>query len=400
MRRPGRRFTFIIGATTLTLLGATACRADDARGPQAGTPPEGYALQTLVDGPDGRTTYVHRLDDLTGEALDLEAALEVPGNSRVYARPGGLWSGSGESPEITPLLMDGEGRLQPDASRRLSLQALGFGQAPFGHVFLGDGRAYLFGETVAIWSPDAMTLDGEVDLSPASRGGRLPDGGLGVVRGNRAFVPVTYEPFPNVDPAVHVLVLDTSRDEVVDVIEDGRCHSTGSVHKAEDGTIYVSGDNGYILPRFGTDEVPSTCILRIQPGEDRFDPNWIIRIRDLTEGRDATGFRYLGDGHGVLFVFHRDELSDPDATDLRTFYEAVVSRWWRIDLEAAMAEPIQGIDFVVSGSGISSSLDGARAWLAAPTAFPATDNRFWEVGVDGPAVPRLAFEGRGLIWPL
>ncbi|MEM9694154.1 MAG: hypothetical protein AAGA56_16515, partial [Myxococcota bacterium] len=178
------------------------------------------------------------------------------------------------------------------------------------------------------------------------------------------------------------------------------CHSTGGLALAEDGTVYVTSDNAYVLPRFNSDQAPSSCVLRILPDADTFDSEWIIRIRDLTDGRDATGFRYIGEGIATLFVFHDDLLPSGIGDDLRSYYSSLSSRWWRIDLNAQQAAPIEGLPDVVSGSGISSQPDSSSVWLALPTEFPADSNRYIEVGADGAIQERFRFQGRGQIWSL
>ncbi|MEM1349897.1 MAG: hypothetical protein AAGI01_15150, partial [Myxococcota bacterium] len=334
--------------------------------------------------------------------VDNADAIEITGNARVYVPGDGrVFVGSGEAPTITAFGVNDAGELRP-SERVVSVANLGFvGAAPFGHAFVDADAALLFDEGVAKWNPTTMRLEGQEPLGDAALvGGRVPQAGVGVRRGDEIFVPVAYAPFPNIDDAVYVLVLDTS-GRVLEVLRDDRCQQTGSLQLASDGTLYVSSDNGFVLPRFGTDLVSPSCILRIPPGERRFDNTWKIDVRQATGGDDATGFVLASDDVAYLFVLERDQVPSTVEDDPSQYYSSASSRWWRLDLGTSEAAPVAGMPYIASGSGISSRLSRrGTVLLAAPSAFPAADNRFYEVDAQGSATQRFSFVGRGQVFEL
>lgn len=382
----------------VALLGACAPGGTDWTDARAPEPSTGFVFQTVLDTPDGRTSYVGWLRDLDVDVLDLADTLEVPGNGRVYVEGGRAWSGSGEAPEILPLRL-GDG-VVPVPELTVSLAATGLPASPFGHVFLAGGELALFGDEITLLDPLGMRLTGSASLDAARVGGRLPDAGVGVRQGDRVLVPVTYKAFPNVDDAVHVLVLDAQTGAARGVWSDARCHGTGTVERAPDGTVYVTGTNGYVLPRFGDPTVPSTCVLRIPPGGTGFDPAWHLDLREATGGLDATGVRVLDDTTAVAFVFDPSRAPPEAEDDPEQLYTSASSRWWWLDLETGDAAPIDGLPWVPSGSGIASPLGDRSALLALPEAWPAEQNRFVRVWADRTAEDAFGFSGRGVVWPL
>ncbi|MEM9696127.1 MAG: hypothetical protein AAGA56_26520, partial [Myxococcota bacterium] len=165
-RRTGRA---VVGAAVAGLgsLWAVSCSDSDEETGPVDVDVSGYAVQLLLDGPDGRISYVARLDDVDVEEVRADDAFEVVGNARVYTQPGKLWVGSGESPTITRYGTTAAGALAPAEELTVSLAGLGFAQSPFGHVFISDTQAYLFGPTVARWNPETMELEGDIGLEPA-----------------------------------------------------------------------------------------------------------------------------------------------------------------------------------------------------------------------------------------
>jgi len=363
---------------------------------------EGFLFFSLTETPDGRIGYVQTLPDLESQSeVDNADAIEITGNARVYVPGDGrVFVGSGEAPTITAFGVNEGGELGP-TQRVVSVANFGFtGGAPFGHAFVDQDTALLFGEGVVRWDPSAMELDGQTSLDSALVGGRIPQAGTGVRRGDEIFVPVAYAPFPNIDDAVHVLVLD-EQGTVLEVLSDDRCQQTGSLQLASDGTLYVASDNGFVLPRFGTDLLQPSCVLRIPPGERRFDDSWKIDVRAATGGSDATGFVLASDDVAYIFALERDRVPDGADEDPQQYYSSASSRWWRLDLETREAAPVEGMPYVASGSGVSSRLERRGTVLrAAPSAFPAADNRFYEVDAAGVATERFSFVGRGQIFEL
>jgi len=245
-----------------------------------------------------------------------------------------------------------------------------------------------------------MGIEETFSVSEVMVGGRLPDAGVGIRQGDRVVVPVTYQAFPNIDEAVHVMVLDADSGAPLSVWSDSRCRGTGTIDVDADGVVYVSGSNGYVLPDFGESSVPPTCLLRILPGEDGFDEDWWIDFRTSTGGLDATGFRLVDSEHAVLFVFDPERLpADADA-DRALYYTSASSRWWMLDVISGEASPLSDLPWIPSGSGIASSLEDDSVLLSIPDAYPAVNNRFVRLNASGETTEIFEFTGRGQLWPL
>jgi hypothetical protein len=383
----------------LSISAGAACSApapdDDAEVP---SPVDGYLFQSLIDGPDGRTAYLQHFLRLPSGAVANADALEVPGNGRVYVYEGRAWAGSGDAPVITPLRLGPA--VVPVAGLAVSLAESGASAAPFGHAFLADGSLALFTDVITVLDPIRMELRQTWSLDDVRVDGRTPDLGPGVRQGDRILVPAVYKAFPNVDPAVHVVVLDAWTGEPRTVWSDPRGWGTGGVAVASDGTAYISSDLGYRLPDFGSAEVPPTRLLQIAADQEGFLGGWTLDLRAATGGLDATGFRLLDDETALIFVLDPDLLPDEAQNDASLYYSAAASRWWRLNLRTGRASSIADLPAVPSGSGVSSALSDSSALVALPTSFPAVDNRFARVRPSGPPEPSFSFTGRGVVVPL
>ncbi len=393
------RVSGALSALALALFSA-ACSSDEAPEGGGAEVGAGYLFQGVVEGPEGRTSYLVHLPTLPSGEVTPASGVEVAGNGRIYVHEGRAFSGAGDAPTITPLLFD-DSAIRLDDERAMSLTHHGMPVSPFGHVFVSAERAYLFWEDAVVWNPASNTIAGTLSLAEAEVGGRRPaEVNLGATRGEHAFVPVVYRSFPGVDDAVHVLVIDSVQNQVAAVASDARCKSAGAVALASDGTLYVTGTSGYVLPKFGDLAEPPTCVLRILPDQLSFDPSWWIDLREATGGLDATGFQLVDDDTAVIFAFDPSAL--PAGTDVqsRAVYEARASRFWRLSLSAKTASPIEGLPLVASGSGLSSRLGDGTVALALPEDYPPTKNRFVRVDAAGEVTPLFSFFGRGVLAPL
>jgi len=347
------------GIVVFFLVAACADRAPESRALPAA---EGswLHLQTTVATPDGRTSALQLIDDFGIDEIDTSAAIELPGNARVFADGSSLFTGGAEEPIIQQWIPHEDGTLGP--GERLQLSNLGLTAVPYGHNFVAPDKAYLFeGSLLAavVWDPSTLTVTGEIDLSSLMSDGMLPTLDPGVLRGDRLFVLVQLFDFVTGDlyRGTRVAVIDTRTDTVEAVLSDERCvGGLTPLRLGDDGTIYVMGDN-YLFLHWFDDELPPTCVLRIPPGERSFDPDWSLDLEAIT-GHPTTG---LVHHDGALYTQAMDASlgqADP-AVETLTFLNEPVSRWWRIpldDLDAAA--PLDGIGPVSPRSGGAFEVDG------------------------------------------
>ncbi|MEM9692724.1 MAG: hypothetical protein AAGA56_09280 [Myxococcota bacterium] len=317
-------------------------------------------LQTTIADPEGRTSYVQVLSSFD-EAPDLDRAVELAGNARVFSDGRRLFTGGAEAPIIQEWFPSTDGQLIP--GERLSLAGEGLAFVPFGNNFVAEDKAYLFdgpNARVLIWDPTLLEARGEIDLSPVRKGDLLPEIDPGVLRDDGLlFATVQQNDFGsvNVFRGIQIVVIDTIEDRIVAVHEDTRCvGSFAGMGIGDDQTVYVMGDN-YLVYNWD-DTFPATCILRIPPGQTEFDPDFMIDL-DALLGNPATGM-FLGANNRI---YTQD--MDPEFTDVNpigsplAFLNERVSRWYEIDLDdPTEAIPLDELGRASPRSGRGFSVDG------------------------------------------
>jgi hypothetical protein len=134
-------------------------------------------------------------------------------------------------------------------------------------------------------------------------------------------------------------------DQLLEVVEETRCPVPGNlVHRDEAGNIYFSN---WVWPTAGVlmHDAPAPCVLRIKPGEDRFDPEWTFDYREVTDGRQGAMFTYLSDGQALLSAFYDERTSFDETTDPWSYVGSSNWRIWSTDVESKQGVPLEGIDF-------------------------------------------------------
>jgi hypothetical protein len=92
-------------------------------------------------------------------------------------------------------------------------------------------------------------------------------------------------------------------------------------------------------------EAPVPCVLRINAGEDRFDPEWTLDYRDVTDGRHGAMFSYIEHGQALISAFYDERTSFDDTTDPWNYVGSNNWRIWSMDLKTETGQPLEGIDF-------------------------------------------------------
>ncbi len=371
------------------LLGLAACgsssdgASDD--GPSV-TADSWIYVQTTVATPEGRTSFLQLVDNLDFNRLDTSRAVELAGNGRVFSDGRRLFTGSAEEPVIQRWFPDDDGALIP--GERVSFSSAGISFVPFGNNFVGVDKAYLFDGVNAralVWNPTTLEVVGEVDLSSVVKDGLFPELDPGVRRGDQLFAIVQQNDFGSTAlfRGIQVVVIDTRTDRVVTVFEDERCVGGFSgLQLAEDGTIYAMGDN-YLVWHWFDETFPPTCVLRIRPGETRFDPDFFLDLETLLDGDPASGFFYAGDG--VAYTQAMDEDGgdvDPRAEPLG-FLNQPVATWWEVNLSNPVtARPLTALGQASPRSGPGFRIDG-RLFIQQSEAGFAGDTTLVEITPDG-----------------
>ena len=389
----------VLGAYLCFSLLLSSCGNDSGAG-SPGERNESWVVQRVVEGPDGRTSFVHLVDSPGTEALDLSTAREVPGNGRLYLLNGTAYLGD---PEALSVVRTRPGELTlVDDSERLSFVGTGISFLPSFAVWVSPEEAFLLdgvGTTGYGWNPTEMTLGREIDLSAIRKDGLEPNIETAVVRDGLLFFLVqqvnvlTLETFEG----LQVGVIDLEAGVLSEVLEDSRCiGSRSGMAITQDQTIYIQADN-YGAARQLNPDAPSTCILRIAPNETSFDPTWKVDMPDLLDGREASSLIYAGDGIAYVSAVYEEEITIDFEDDPLGFFNQPASRWWVIDLEATTGTEVAELPFHSIAGGNGAVSDG-RVFLFTP------DNRFegttevWEVDLEAPAAaPTERFNAPGAV---
>jgi hypothetical protein len=268
--------------------------------------------------------------------LDNQTAIELPGNAVLRAHDGALFATRfGDPATMVRYTLDSSGELEE--AGRLSVP----GARTFSTVaFAGPTEAYATlvsgASHVMKFNPATMEKTGEVDMSGAFRKGEGDSAFyrtyyLGsLIRDGKLFLSVHYEKsFVAVFDSAFVAVIDLASGKLEKVISDGRTNGifgNGELVKTLDmdgsGDIYVQAKAFDTTVMAGKVSQPSG-ILRIRKGEERFDPDYFLDLREAA-GADCYGLHLVWNGEALTARI--EDPSDPWEMNGPNF------RVWRIDL--------------------------------------------------------------------
>lgn len=371
-------------------------QGDDDRGAGAADTPL-YVLANEVYTDSGSTSYLHVLKTLDVTQLDDSRAIEYAGGrALITTYAGWLFVVGPESPVISRFSAGDDGSLVLDGEMSL----LDYGFAPdvseWGNSFIHAQKAYLYNAadgTSVIWNPSTMEITGLVDQNGFDlvRDGFTLDGSPGVVRGDRLFRTMYWIDWDAYEwsEELYLAVYDTTSDRLLELVEDRRCPGLNNrPSRDEQGNLYFTNwiwNVGATL----VSGAPASCALRVAPGEEQFDPDWTLPYRTLTEGREAAMYSYLGDGRGLLSVFHDENMTIDETTAPAELVSTPNWRVWSMDFEAGTGAPLEGLGWM-TGAATSVRLDG-RSFLMVPGEnWASTD--IYEIE-SGAAVHRFGVDG-------
>jgi hypothetical protein len=358
-----------------------------------------YAVMYQIYDDAGSTSYLNLLDSLDIDEVELSQAHEFGGGRAfIQAYEGKLFVGDAESPTVTRYSVAEGGELIAEGKLGFANYGLDKGQFDAWNVtFIDPTKAYLLDfrdGTTIIWNPSTMEIVG--DIPPADefqREGYSFESTPGAVRDGKMFRTVSWVNYDDAKYSTDLLlaVYDVETDELLELIEETRCPVPGNlVHQDEAGNIYFSN---WVWPVAGTilRGAPAPCVLRIEPGEDRFDPKWVLDYRDVAEGRHGAMFSYVGDGRALISVFYDERTSFDAATDPWSYVGSNNWRIWRMDMNSQVGAPLDGIGF--NGGAFTPLRFDDRLYLLVPGG--EADNwatQVYEVTGDS-AEPRVKLPG-------
>lgn len=382
-----------------SMLALAGCGDNDKTTRDGGTSGPLYAIMYEVFDDTGSTSYLSLLSSLDLEEVDLSLAREFGGGRAfIQAYDGALFVGDAETPTVTRYSVAENGELLAGRTISFANYGLDTGQFDAWNVtFISPEKAYLldFKEgTTIIWNPATMEIVGDIPAPDEfHREGLSFESTPGALRDGRLFRTVSWVNYDDAEYSTDFLlaIYDVENDRIVDLVQETRCPVPGNlVHRDEAGNIYFSN---WVWPVAGAlmHDAPAPCVLRINAGEDRFDPEWVLDYGDVTGGRQGAMFSYLEDGQALISAFYDERTSFDETTDPWSYVGSNNWRIWNMDLESKTGAPLEGVDFN-GGAFTPVSFDGRLFLLVPGGEEDDWATQLYEVA-EGRASPRVKLPG-------
>lgn len=333
-----------------------------------------FVIANEVYNADDTTSYIHLLESLDGAMPDKSRAIEIAGGRATIATIGGwVFVAPPDRPSILRYAVDEDGQLQPDGE--VSFAAYGFTSLyidPWGNTFISPTKAYLHSSTDGtsiVWNPTAMEIVREIPPSQnLVRGTTSLNGSPAAVRGNRLFRTIFWTNWDAWETSTeqYLAVYDINEDRMIALVPETRCPGLSNwIDKDEAGNLYFSNwiwNVSETLVR----NAPKSCAVRIPPTSDQFDPAWSLPYAALTQGREAAMYSYVGNGRGLLNVFHGERTTYDSNSDPSELASTPNWRLWSVDAANQTGAPVEGLDFMSGGASTFHIDNRAFVFLPGP----------------------------------
>jgi hypothetical protein len=290
----------------------------DAGGEDGGSTPESAIVVVgQAYTPEDYLTYVRVFPDVPEGEVDFSGFREF-GNANVYVHEGRIF-------------VEQDGVVQRfSVDRDLQLvEGPRFSWADFGipsanatwTVFISPRRAYTLAAQlgfIVVWDPDEMVRTGAIELDYPQRPDSMETWAYDAhIIGDKVvwnmFTGDWVKPEPY--PAVVLAVANANDESAPTFIEDSRCLPGGPSFLDANGDLYVHG-GGYFgfFYAYGGIESGRTCALRVNSGENEFDPEYTLDYEELTGSYVNTPWIWVS-GDQYLTRIREPEVPLPEAPD-------------------------------------------------------------------------------------
>jgi hypothetical protein len=367
--------------------------------PELPAAPPSYAIMYEVYDDAGSTSYLSLLDTLDIAAVDTSKAREYgAGRAFIQSYNGWLFVGDSQTPQVTRFSQSETGELVEEGV--ISFVGEGLRTSQFDSwnaTFITPEKAYLQdfeeGRTI-IWNPTTLQILGSIELPPdILRPGLSLEGSPGALRDGLLYRTFNWVNYDDATYSTDFLlaVYDVQTDQLLSLTPETRCPTPGNlVHTDEAGNIYFSN---WIWPVAGTimRDAPPSCVLRINAGENGFDPDWTLSYPDVAEQRKGAMFSYLGNDQALFAAFYEERTSFDATTDPWSYVGSNNWRIWNLDMSTMTSSPLEGLDF--NGGAFTPVQFDGRLFLMVPGGEEQNyATQLYEV-VDGVARPYVSLPG-------
>lgn len=382
---------------TFALVAAVGCTSDDRDTSDAPATEPRYVIANEVYTADSSTTYVNILGSLDNVVIDPSKAVEFDGGrATISAYNGWLFIAPPDRPVITRYSITATGALVEEDE--VSFANYGLASVVIDEwalTFISPTKAYLMNVETGvniIWNPTTMELTGEIQpLQSLVRPNISLNSSGTAIRGNRMFQTVYWTDWDAwvTSAEQYLAVTDTDTDTMIALVPESRCPALSNrVDRDEAGNLYFSNWVWNVSETL-LHGAPSSCALRIAPDAETFDSTWTLDFPQITGGREAAMYSYLGHGKGTLNVFYNERATYDTNTDPAELASTSNWRLWSVDNATGTGAPIDGSDFMAGGAS-TFHLDG-RSFVFTPTG-DTTKTQIAEI-VDGRSVPSFEVDG-------
>jgi hypothetical protein len=302
---------------------------------------EGPAILTsaFVRTPEGRNIYVGAVTELPDGELDYSRFLEF-GNVDVFTHAGYVFVWDREPAIMTRFSVREDMSLEEGPRVSLASAVPGVGR----HIFISETRAYTLSSTLeglVVWNPTTMEITGSVPLDPPDVDPALqPNVGFGVLAGNQAIWPIEWgnNDSLSVRKSATVAIANTGTDDPLLFVDDPRCSGAigGRVDDNGDYYVYAMAGAGRFAAYGAEAADVRTCILKVAANDSRFDPDYLVDLRELTGTYINRGWFHIRGSHFLAYVW---DSANALPEEWQAYNNASTFRTLLVDLESQSVEP-------------------------------------------------------------
>ncbi len=358
----------------LIILLLTACSSPSKLAVGDMSTPLTYAIATtLMANTPQATSLVYGVGSLAaGVTVDDSQAIPIADTASLFglAGSGSVWSTTAMTPIVTRYDLGADGKLAPSGTLSFANFGVGSTYSTRSLVFISPTKAYFLDDTTLqaiTFDPSGMTTGASIDLSALGVTNYRTNFAYNiVVRGTQVVVPAFYynTSYSGAIAQTQVALID-SHSGSVSTISDARCGVFSTVATAPNGDLYFGSDTYSVaIHRVNPGGAPDGCLLRMNAGENVFDPNFFVTVSALTGGQPG-GAAVIGDGNS-LWVRAFDESLFPvtAATSALYILAAPAWHWWTVDL----AHPTSATEspYAPGGGEVKSFTVDGHTWVGDP----------------------------------
>ncbi len=374
-----------------------------AGGSPGGSEPGPVAVLTRVCGPDECLHYLNAFAELPeSQSIDRKLGAES-GNTQGVVFGDAAYIFDRDDQSVTRWTIASDLELQ--RGETVSFQNAGVADAcAICNVFGDATHAYMVdstGGSIVTWNPTTMEIVNVQALpeDALTRDG-LPAGfAWPTVVNGRAYMAAAWMNYDTLETygAAAVVTFDATTDEPeVTVIEDDRCGVTSAVTPFADaaGNVYVVGDWSSGLDQIGkaTPAPNPACLLRINAGEESFDPDYYVDLLEVAGARALYGAYGMAGGTKMLLNYWPLSEDPPTAEAIAEDPYAYYSGTFRysvLDLATETTTEVNDIPPAGAGNNTPLVLDGVNLIQVYPDGARDVGADLFAIAPDGSATKVL-----------